>query len=53
MSVRRYTKEAKLLSELHKVNPAVLEYSAFLEGHIEQLFLDPRRVATFAEWHHV
>ena len=53
MSVRRYTKEAKLLSELHKVSPKVLEYSAFVESQIARLFTEPRAVATFAEWSHV
>jgi len=49
-SVRRYTKEAKLLSELHKVPTQLLRYADFLESRVSELFLTPSSVPTFAAW---
>ena len=49
-SVRRYTKEAKVLSELHKVSAMVLSYGEFVEPQLQQLFLNPSTVPTFPVW---
>lgn len=43
-SVRRYGKEAKLLSELAKVPPATLAYGQYIEQNLEAMFADPDRV---------
>ena len=47
-SVRRYTKEAKLLSELHKVDPRIIRYGHYIETNIAMLFTEPGKVDTLA-----
>ncbi len=49
-SVLRYSKKAKLLSELHKVTPSVLRYGEFIEGRIAALFADPLLFPSTAAW---
>ncbi len=43
-SVRRYTKEAKLISELHWIDPKIIVHGEFIEARIQALFLYPDTV---------
>ena len=49
-AVRRYTKEAKILSELHKVPPPLLRYGEYVEANILQLFSAPQAFPDYREW---
>lgn len=49
-SVRRYTKEAKMLSELHKVSPSILRYGEFIEERIGEMFADPQLFPSMTAW---
>ncbi len=49
-SVRRYTKEAKLLVELHKVDNRIIQYGHYLEERCQQLFLHPGSVMSVNQW---
>ena len=49
-SGRRYAKEAKILSELHKVPPSLLRYGEFVEAHVMQLFSTPQTFPGYRDW---
>ena len=49
-SVRRYTKEAKLLSELHKVDENLIQYGEYVEQQVNVLFRHPHLVSSLASW---
>ena len=49
-SVRRYTKEAKLLSELHRIDPRIITYGEFVESRIQNLFLYLESVEPLESW---
>jgi hypothetical protein len=49
-SVKRYTKEAKLLSELHKIDPLIVRYGEYIEAKAGVLLRDSSRVLSYPQW---